>query len=96
MDYDNGKHEGRLIVGRDLTFAGMLNGDMVVPAGVHVVMTGTINGDLIAETGSRVVVCGTVDRYVRNDGGDVEIQGVVRGAVIGECRIAPEAKIGSA
>jgi cytoskeletal protein CcmA (bactofilin family) len=72
------------IVNADLEIAdavhlsGMVRGTVTVAAGGDLKMTGMISGDLVVRPDARARVSGMVSGTVRNQGGDVEISGMVR------------------
>jgi len=60
-------------------FKGIVNGNARVKSGSNLEVKGIINGDIFIETGSKVLVSGIVDGRVVNDGGDVELTGIIGG-----------------
>ena len=71
------KIEGDVSLSSDLRLRGMVTGSVTVPANVVFELNGMIGEDLICEPGSVVRIHGTVIGSVVNDGGQVEIWGVV-------------------
>jgi hypothetical protein len=63
----------------DLDLYGTVSGDVTVPAGRYLVMRGLITGDLMVAKGGRALISGTVDRFVFNNGGEVDIAGTAKG-----------------
>jgi len=75
----------------------MVVGDLTVPAGVRLDHHGMITGDLIVELGGVAVVHGMVTGVITNQGGTIQVFGMVgaisdQGAT--ETYVAPEAKVG--
>lgn len=68
---------GRQVLNGDVTFNGLLEGDLIVPAGMTLEMNGTVNGIVEVQTGGVARINGMVNGTVINNGGDVSIYGVV-------------------
>ncbi|WP_336491678.1 hypothetical protein [Methylobacterium nigriterrae] len=77
MESIRGHHVGRQVLAGDVAFHGLLDGDLVVPEGIHLILRGTVNGNVIVEEGGSADIRGMVNGAVVNNGGDVSIYGAV-------------------
>ncbi len=68
---------GPTIIRRDTRLNGAVHGDVTVPPGVHLELNGSIKGNLLVCKGSRAVINGVVRGRVFDEGGAVEIYGLV-------------------
>ncbi|MEX3954417.1 hypothetical protein [Trinickia sp. EG282A] len=80
MEVHGGKIEGPFTVDRDLTIHGMVAGRATVRPGCKLLLHGMATSDLVVEPGAHATVHGKVNGTVINEGGTVEIHGMV-GAV---------------
>lgn len=81
MEAHGGKIEGPFTVDRDLTIHGMIAGHATVRSGCKLVLHGMVTSDLLVEPDAHATVHGKVNGTVINQGGLVEIHGMV-GAVV--------------
>ena len=95
MKTESGKIEGDYRVTGPFQLNGMATGNVTVEGGGVFHLNGTVVGTLTVEAGGAAIVRGTVGGNVVNDGGSVEIFGVVRGSVIGTATIDVNAVLGS-
>lgn len=93
MSIEHGKIEGDYEVLEDLQLYGMITGNAVVKKRATLELFGRIAKNLTVERGAKVVIKGTVSGDVINQGGTVEIYGIVRGNVNGPANIDKEAVI---
>ena len=77
----DGKIEGPFSIDEDLAMHGMITVSALVRSGVKFILHGMITGDLTVEPGARVIIHGAVNGVVINDGGRVEIFGIVDAVV---------------
>ena len=70
-------HWGDLTLNEDLQLRGLISGTVTVPDGIHLEVDGMIAGDLIVQQGGRATIRGMVNGIVQNDGGEVDIFGMV-------------------
>lgn len=77
MDSVQGKIEGPFFIDRDLAVHGMITELATVRSGCTLVLHGMVTGDLVVEAGARATIHGMVNGTVMNDGGHVEIFGMV-------------------
>jgi len=68
---------GPTIVRQDTRLNGVVNGDVTVPSGVRLELNGTVRGNLLTCPGSYAVIHGAVTGHLFNEGGEVEIFGLV-------------------
>ncbi|OTP77282.1 hypothetical protein [Caballeronia sordidicola] len=80
MEVRSGRIDGPFTVERDLMIRGTVVGRATVRSGNNLVLNGTVTSDLVIEPAARVKIFGTVNGTVINQGGLVEIHGIV-GAV---------------
>ena len=73
----NNAVRGPTIVRRDTRLNGVVEGDVTVPTGVTLELNGTIKGNLMACKGSHAVINGVVRGRIFDEGGTVEIYGLV-------------------
>ena len=73
----DGEISGPTIVRQDTRLNGSVRGDVTVPPGVHLELNGTIRGNLLACKGSRTVIHGVVLGRIFDEGGQVEVYGLV-------------------
>ncbi|EQB29840.1 hypothetical protein M529_22700 [Sphingobium ummariense RL-3] len=69
--------EGPFAIGEDLAVYGLVTAGATLRSGVKLILHGTIAGDLVIEPGSRAIIHGTVAGRIRNEGGRVEVFGMV-------------------
>ena len=74
-----GMTAGSLEITSDGTVRGMIGGDVIVASGVHATIKGMVAGDVIIEPGAMVWITGMVSGRVVNQGGMVEVKGMVAG-----------------
>ena len=74
-----GMTAGSLEITSDGTVRGMIGGDVIVASGVHATIKGMVAGDVIIEPGAMVRITGIVSGRVVNQGGMVEVKGMVAG-----------------
>ncbi|WP_314374329.1 hypothetical protein [Sphingomonas paucimobilis] len=74
-----GMMAGSLEIISDGTVRGMVGGDVIVASGVHATIKGMVAGDVIIEPGAMVRITGMVSGRVVNQGGMVEVKGMVAG-----------------
>lgn len=77
MERVQGKIEGPFFVDRDLAVHGMITEHATVRAGFALALHGMVTGDLVVEAGARATIHGMVNGAVINNGGHVEIFGMV-------------------
>lgn len=70
---------GSLEITSDGTVRGMVGGDVIVASGVHATIKGMVAGDVIIEPGAMVRITGIVSGRVVDQGGMVEMKGMVAG-----------------
>jgi len=95
MNTENGKIEGNMDVAKDFQLNGVITGNASVKSGVFFRLNGVVSGSLTIEHGASADINGVVNGNVINEGGTINIAGVVRGAIHGEANISPNAIIGS-
>ncbi len=71
------KIDGPFAIEEDVALYGMVVGNATLCRGVRFILHGTIAGNLTVEVGARAIIHGTVAGRVYNDGGRVEIFGLV-------------------
>lgn len=81
MVEETGKIEGDLRIDGDFVLRGMVTGTVTVTDGGYCELHGVIGKDLIVEPGGIVTLHGMVIRDVFNLGGDLEIFGMIHGAL---------------
>jgi cytoskeletal protein CcmA (bactofilin family) len=89
--------QGPTILRQDTRLNGVVTGDVTVPAGVRLELNGTVKGNLLACPGSHSVINGAVLGHIFNEGGEVEIFGLVgvgRTADVERCYVHPTASVG--
>lgn len=69
--------DGPFAIGEDLAVYGLIIQGATLRSGVRLILHGTIVGDLIIEPGARAIIHGTVAGRIRNEGGRVEVFGMV-------------------
>lgn len=77
MRNEYGKVNGPLAVESDLVMYGMIIEGATVRSGATLTLHGMITGDLIVELGAAAIIYGMVNGTVINNGGRVEILGMV-------------------
>ena len=77
MQTVNARLRGPRIVHQDTRLNGVVEGDLTVPPGVRLELNGTVKGNLLACAGSQTVITGVVLGRLFNEGGLVEIFGLV-------------------
>jgi len=93
MTIESGKIEGDFEVDENLKLHGMITGNAFVKNGATLRLHGTVCKDLTIEEGSKAIINGTVCGNVINEGGVVEVYGVVYGNVSGPVNIDGNAVI---
>lgn len=91
--------QGPTIVRQDTRLNGVVTGDVTVPPGVRLELNGTVRGNLLTCSGSRAVINGAVLGNLFNQGGEVEIFGLVglaRQVDLESCYVHPRASVGRA
>ena len=73
----HGKIDGPCTIEQDLDLHGMIVGDTTVAKGITLIHHGMITGDLTIRPNARVIIHGMVNGTVRNEGGTVEVYGIV-------------------
>lgn len=89
--------QGPTIVRQDTRLNGVVIGDVTVPPGVRLELNGTVKGNLLACPGSQAVINGAVLGHLFNEGGEVDIFGLVavaRPADVERCYVHPTASVG--
>lgn len=90
------KIDGDVVLEEDTILRGMIAGSVTVPKDTVLHLHGTVTGSVFLQEGSAVFLHGTVAHDVVNDGGHLEIDGIVQGQVVrarGETLIHPVAMI---
>lgn len=77
MRAEHGRIEGPYTLNEDIALYGMIAGDATLRRGARFILHGTITGNLVIERGSRAIIHGTVAGRIYNEGGRVEIFGIV-------------------
>jgi hypothetical protein len=96
MRIERGTVKARLIVEDELTLDGMAVEGVTVQSGALLILNGTVVGDLVVQRDARADVNGTVHGDLVNEGGTVNLKGVVRGrvnTVSGKTNIDPKAVV---
>ena len=83
MRIEEGKIEGDITVDGDFVLNGMVTGNITVVSGGKLELNGTCGGDLTLEEGTTVYLRGKVAGDIHNNGGNLEIDGVIRDASSG-------------
>lgn len=86
--------EGDVTVDDIFKLAGMIVGNVTVEEGAHFTLYGTVTNNILIKKGGECNIFGTVAGNVINEGGIVNVSGVVRGCVTGNVEIAPNARVG--
>lgn len=81
MIEEHGKIENDVYLNYDLTLHGMITGDVIVGKGSNFVLHGTCCKNLVLEQGSSVRLNGMVCGNVNNNGGFLEVYGLVNGSI---------------
>lgn len=90
----NDEHKGSLTLTQDTNVRGIVTGDVIVTPNVSAIISGIVNGQVLVGKDSRARVSGIVNKQVVNDGGYVEVSGIVNEGVntlAGETKIIPGA-----
>ena len=77
------KVEEELVITNDTLFLGIAVGSARVAMGATLEMQGIILGDLVLDPGTRVLMDGIVHGNVINEGGLLEVFGIVHGEIRG-------------
>ena len=96
MRTEHGKIEGNQTVKDELKLHGMIVGNAEVLAGGTLYLHGMIMGDLVVEVGGNVILHGMVLGNVTNNGGTMEIYGMICKRLIrmsGSTQVDENAKI---
>lgn len=91
-----GKHEGDLMLSSDVVIRGMVCGNLIVPSGVKAQVPGMVTKRITVESGGVLILRGMASGGVTNNGGYIEIYGMVNGGLIeisGTTKVDPEAHI---
>lgn len=75
----NGVVLGPRPIETDSDLKGMIIGMATVRSGVHLLVKGIVTGDLVLEPGSSARIEGQVIGIVRNNGGRLDVDGVIGG-----------------
>lgn len=89
--------KGDLEVSADTHLLGIVAGSVVVHGGANFLLDGIVSGDVTLASGSSATLRGTVGGSVLNNGGRLEILGIVTGSVQrkdGQTRIDAKAVVG--
>lgn len=78
----SGKIEQDTVLEDDLILTGVINGDVIVKEGVHFNLNGMVSGNLLVSNNSSVFINGVLNGDVKNNGGNLEIYGRVKGNII--------------
>ena len=78
----NDKIEGDTIINEDTQLNGMIVGKTTVAEGIQLELNGMIVGNVVVEKNSAVYLCGEVVGNVVNEGGRLEVFGIVKGKVL--------------
>jgi len=68
---------GPVVIDRDEAIRGMVAGSIIVRSGGALSLHGMVNGDVTIELGGRAIIHGMVNGAVVNQGGHVEVHGMV-------------------
>lgn len=79
MPVERGKIEGAVELSDELQLDGMVAGDVTVLDGGHLILRGTCCKNLLIRPGGTVDLYGTVSGDVTNQGGFLEVHGIIRG-----------------
>jgi hypothetical protein len=85
-----------IIADEDVVISGILEGDVYVNKNVNVQINGIVNGNLKITSVSSIKISGTLNGDIINDGGIIEVFGVMNGKIDsenGQCFIHPDAMI---
>jgi cytoskeletal protein CcmA (bactofilin family) len=88
--------EGDVLLNEDTKLHGMFVGMTTVSSGVTLILHGTVTKDLIVEEDSKVMLHGMVIGDVVNNGGHLEVFGMITGKLIrnrGKSIVDPKAVI---
>jgi len=97
MTIEHGKIEGDFTVHGEFMLHGMITGSATVETGAKLALHGMVCGDLIIENGAQVDLHGMVCRDVWNNGGTLEVRGMIIGTLhehAGQTTVADNASIG--
>jgi autotransporter passenger strand-loop-strand repeat protein len=61
---------------------GVIDGDATVAEGTHLCLNGMITGNLTVEAGATCELRGTVIGSVINNGGDLQVFGLIQGSLV--------------
>ena len=92
----DGNIQGDQVLSKDTSLSGIITGDVIVLSGVNFNIKGMMNGNLEMQSNSIVINSGTVSGDITNNGGNLQIYGIVNGDVIrkgGSTYIDPKAII---
>ena len=95
MHIENGQIDGDIEVTQDFQLNGVVNGNVSVISGATFILNGIVMKDINITATSSCNLNGTVMGNVVNNGGTVNIEGVVNGIIIGSTNISPNAVIKS-
>ena len=79
-----GQLQGQITVqaGGHLVLSGMARGDVCVCTGGRAEVTGVMHGNVRVQAGAHVSISGMVHGQVRNEGGEVDVTGLVSGRTV--------------
>ena len=78
------KIEGNVVIEKDTNLRGMIVGNVEVLDGATLYLRGSLNGRLYIYEGAKVLLYGTNNGDVINDGGILEVFGVINGRLFRE------------
>ena len=76
--FQQGKIKENVVVKDSLNMHGIITGNVKVPRSSYFELHGIVNGNVTAERNSKVVVHGIIEGTLKNNGGQVEIYGIVK------------------
>ena len=82
MQVEHGKVEGDVEITGEFQMHGMFTGNVVVKAGGSLILHGMATKSVTLESGSFVNIFGTVSGDVINNGGQLQVSGIVAGKII--------------
>jgi len=94
MNTESGKIEGNINITEESQLNGIINGSASVKSGAYFRLNGVVSKDLIVEAGASVDVNGVVNGNIINEGGTVNVAGVVRGTIHGPANVSVNAVVG--
>ena len=94
MNTENGKIEGNINITEDFQLNGVVTASASVINGAYFKLNGVVSKDLTIAAGSSVDVNGVVNGNIINEGGVVNVTGVVRGSLYGAAHVSANAVVG--